>query len=160
MPAAARAQTLIYEDRLRQLTAPGSGPWFFMVQNMAKIDARAKYYLEGVMVGKQTGNLLTSQAPPTVAQLPNGNLMGVLENHARYSFFVHDGTQPHIIRPRLKAWLYFEPSAANAAAGTGGGRTGTGQFVFAKEVHHPGTEPRPFLRRAVEDVSAGRWLVF
>lgn len=45
----------------------------------------------------------------------------------------HDGTKPHIIRPRRKRALKFQA----------GGRT-----VFAKKVNHPGTRANPFLIRA------------
>lgn len=149
------ATTQIYRDRLVLLSQPGGQVWLYMVKTMAEVDTRAKHYLSGVMVGVDTGNLRSNQGPPTVLQV-GGNVLGVLENTAAYSFWVHEGTKPHEIRPLHKKWLYFEPSAANYAAGSGGGRTGTGQFVFAKAVQHPGTEPRPFLRRALEDVLAGR----
>lgn len=149
------AQTQIYRERLHLLTQPGGQVWLYMVKTMAQVDARAKWYLSGVMVGVQSNNLRSSQGPPTVVQLGNGSLLGVLENRAAYAFFVHEGTKPHDIQPRDKKWLHFEPSVAVITAGTGGGRAGTGTFVFAKTVHHPGTKPRPFLRRALEDVRLG-----
>lgn len=148
------ATTQIYRDRLVLVSQPGGALWLHMVKIMAEIDSRAKYYLEGVMVHKQSGNLLSSQGPPTVLQV-GGNILGVLENHASYSLPVHEGSVPHEIRPKTKPWLHFQVSTLNYAAGTGGGRTGTGQFVMTKLVHHPGTEPRPFLRQAMDEVLAG-----
>jgi hypothetical protein len=56
-----------------------------------------------------------------------------------YADMVHDGTRPHIIRPRRAKALRF--------------RVG-GQVVFAKVVRHPGTRARPFLDRALREVSA------
>jgi hypothetical protein len=56
-----------------------------------------------------------------------------------YADMVHDGTRPHIIRPRRAKALRF--------------RAG-GRVVFAKVVRHPGTRARPFLDRALREVSA------
>lgn len=55
---------------------------------------------------------------------------------ANYAKFVHDGTEPHLIRPRRAKALAFEA----------GGRT-----VFAAWAMHPGTKPRPFLQDAVDE---------
>lgn len=61
--------------------------------------------------------------------------------------FVHDGTRPHIIRPRRAKALAFganytaktRPNAIRA--GSGGSSGGT---VFSKGVPHPGITPRNF----------------
>lgn len=55
-----------------------------------------------------------------------------------YARYVHDGTQPHVIRPRNGRALRIP--------------TGTG-FVFRGAVNHPGTDPRPFLTEAIEAVT-------
>jgi hypothetical protein len=52
---------------------------------------------------------------------------------AKYAAPVHEGSRPHLIRPRNAQALRFQI----------GGRT-----VFAKLVRHPGTKARPFLRNA------------
>lgn len=44
----------------------------------------------------------------------------------------HEGTRPHIIRPRNTAYLKFFSNRSN-------------DYVFAKVVHHPGTKPNRFL---------------
>ena len=62
-----------------------------------------------------------------------------------YAAFVNDGTRPHIIRPRTRQALKF--------------RIG-GRVVFAKVVHHPGTRPRPFLDKALQEVAAARGYSF
>jgi hypothetical protein len=56
----------------------------------------------------------------------------------RYAEWVHDGTRPHIIRAKNKKVLKF--------------RVG-GDVIYRKLVHHPGTEPRPFLARALATVA-------
>lgn len=59
--------------------------------------------------------------------------------HAPYSAAVHQGTRPHVIRPRRAEALRFEIG---------------GRVVFSKLVHHPGVRGRPFLRNAAERILA------
>jgi hypothetical protein len=73
---------------------------------------------------------------PILALGPFRDIGGVT-SHAPYSRFVHQGTRPHVIRPRNAAALRFPV----------GSRT-----VFAMSVNHPGTRPRPFLTNAVARV--------
>lgn len=56
---------------------------------------------------------------------------------ANYAAAVHDGTRPHVIRPKNVSALKFQI----------GGRT-----IFASSVNHPGTRPRPFLKNAAAQV--------
>jgi Bacteriophage HK97-gp10, putative tail-component len=58
-----------------------------------------------------------------------------------YASMVHDGTRPHIIRPKRAKALRF--------------RVG-GRIVYARMVRHPGTRARPFLDRALREVTASR----
>lgn len=58
-----------------------------------------------------------------------------------YAPLVHDGTRPHTIRPVRAQALRFIVD---------------GRVVYAKVVHHPGTRGKPFLDRAVREVTAGR----
>lgn len=55
---------------------------------------------------------------------------GTVFNAVSYALDVHNGTRPHVIRPRNAQALRFE---------------GSNGIVFAAVVHHPGTRPRPFL---------------
>ena len=64
-----------------------------------------------------------------------------IESNVEYAAFVNDGTRPHIIRPRTARVLRFEVG---------------GRVVYARVVHHPGTRARPFLDRALREVTAGR----
>lgn len=77
--------------------------------------------------------------------------------------FLEEGTKPHIITPRAAKALRFAASGVSTTlAGrvrTGEvARIGSGAFVFAKSVHHPGTKPYPFLRpgaqKAVKEYGA------
>lgn len=151
MPITAAGTAQLHRERLAALNVPGGSVHTHMLKTMVRIDARAKYYLNGVMVRKRTGNLISSQAAPTVISTGHG-VMGVLQNNARYAAAVHEGSVPHEIRAVRKKTLRFSPSVLNHAAGTGGGRTATGTFVFPKAVRHPGTKPRPFLRDAMTEV--------
>jgi hypothetical protein len=54
-----------------------------------------------------------------------------------YAEAVHNGTRPHIIRPRNAQALRFRIN---------------GRIVYAKVVMHPGTRGKPFLDRAVREV--------
>lgn len=55
-----------------------------------------------------------------------------------YARFVHEGTRPHVIRPRLARALSFDWPRA-------GGR------VFFAQVNHPGTRASRFLAEAVDE---------
>ena len=70
---------------------------------------------------------------------------GVVEYPVNYAAAVHDGTRPHVIRARKRQALKFKM----------GGRT-----VIVKSVRHPGTQGRPFLRLAAEEVAAAEGLRF
>lgn len=68
-------------------------------------------------------------------------LRWTIGSDVEYADMVHDGTRPHIIRPKNAKALRFRV----------GGRT-----VFAKVVRHPGTRARPFLDRAIAAVARRR----
>ena len=60
-----------------------------------------------------------------------------------YGPFVREGTAPHVIRPkRPDGVLRFIPA-------------GSGTVVFTREVHHPGTKPNPYHRRALTAANNG-----
>jgi len=65
----------------------------------------------------------------------------VVGSNVDYAEYVHDGTRPHVIRPRNARALRFVVG---------------GQVVYARVVHHPGTRAKPFLDRALREVTAGR----
>ena len=56
---------------------------------------------------------------------------GIVISMDETAIWIEFGTAPHIIRPKDKKALKFKVG---------------GKDVFAKEVHHPGTRPQPFIR--------------
>jgi hypothetical protein len=68
---------------------------------------------------------------------------GRVEVGASYATMVHDGTRPHIIRPRTKKVLRFYWKRK-------------GKIVYSRQVRHPGTRPRPWLYRALLETAGPR----
>lgn len=64
---------------------------------------------------------------------------GIVEYPVAYAAAVHDGSSPHVIRARRKKALRFKYA---------------GRTVIVKSVRHPGSDGRPFLRQAAEEVAA------
>ena len=81
-----------------------------------------------------TGHLGKSIAEDAQTWPSPMHVKGGVTAHAKYARYVHDGTRPHIIRPKNPGGvLRF---------------TMNGHVVFARSVNHPGTRARPFLRNA------------
>lgn len=137
MPTSGYATVTVAREQLMLIGSPGGSVYRHMVLLLMRADAIAKRKLNGEMVGKRTGNLLSSQATPTVVR-HGGFLVGTLENKANYAYYVHAGTRPHDIRPTHKSFLRFTPAGASGP-------------VFTKLVHHPGTKGRPWLTEAVHE---------
>ena len=57
-----------------------------------------------------------------------------IESSHPATMYVHNGTRPHVIRPRYRKVLKFSVK---------------GRTVFARVVMHPGTKPNPFLTKAL-----------
>ncbi|MCV7424338.1 hypothetical protein H7K45_27705 [Mycobacterium yunnanensis] len=81
----------------------------------------------------RTGNLGRRVKEGDIRTVGPRTVSGSVGDDARYAAAVHEGSRPHIIRPRSAKALRFNI----------GGRT-----VFATRVNHPGTRARPFLRNA------------
>lgn len=77
-------------------------------------------------LGRNIGEGPTEFTSPLVAT-------GSVHARTEYAAAVHEGSRPHVIRPRRAKALRFDV----------GGRT-----VYARLVRHPGTRARPFLRNA------------
>lgn len=91
-----------------------------------------------VYAPNDTGELDRSirEDAPTVLPL---RVSGGVTAHARHAIYVHEGTRPHVIHADGDGPMVF--------------RVG-GQKVFADTVHSPGQRANPFLRRAMQTVSA------
>lgn len=55
-----------------------------------------------------------------------------------YALAHHEGTRPHVILPRTERLLRFKVG---------------GKVVYARRVDHPGTQPNPYLARALREAS-------
>lgn len=71
--------------------------------------------------------------------------------------YVDQGTRPHLITPKNGPFLSFHTgyspkTLAKPARTVGGGGTSSGPRVFAKVVHHPGSEAREFSKTIAEDI--------
>ena len=103
------------------------------------LDARSRRVLAAArtLVGVRTGTLLTSirREEGVDARGRYIDVVAGVPGLTDYLGFHHDGTGPHIIRPRRRRALRF-------IAG--------GRVVFATRVRHPGTQGTFFLTRALD----------
>jgi hypothetical protein len=65
-----------------------------------------------------------------------------------YARAVHEGSRPHEIRPRRRKVLRWARGGSPRRL-TGSPRTGNGEFLYARVVHHPGNKPNRFLVRGI-----------
>lgn len=93
------------------------------------------YYLAKADVPKRTGHLAQSidvnysrgRVDPSVT----------IAAKARYAYYVHEGTLPHVIRAKTGRSLRFVYN---------------GRVVYARKVNHPGAMPDRFLSRHLRQV--------
>lgn len=120
-----------YPELDRQAQAFGQRRMLSLQRRIAN-QARADVPVRTGNLGRSINEgLVKAEGPRTVG--------GSVSATASYAAPVHEGSRPHLIRPRNAKALRFEI----------GGRT-----VFAKLVRHPGTRARPFLRNAGMRVAA------
>jgi hypothetical protein len=140
------ALKIVYDGAaLHELLSSPTGPMgVFLIERGEMVKTFAKTNI-GEMTDRHTGCLQDTVVKRFAA---DGPLLSVIiqsdtspcsPDHKSYSLFVHEGTRPHIINARPGGVLAFQSH---------------GQTVFATSVNHPGTAPRPFLRRALEQVAA------
>lgn len=94
-----------------------------------------------VLAPVRTGRLRAAIGPARYSRTWTLRPQVTIDVNVDYAGFVNDGTRPHIIRPKNKRALRFVVD---------------GRVVFATVVHHPGTRAKPFMDRAVAEVTAGR----
>jgi len=82
----------------------------------------------------RTGELKGSIRPQEVRRTGPWRLETGVAAVAAHAVYVHEGTRPHVIRPRNARALRFEAG---------------GRIVFAKRANHPGQRAQPFLAEAV-----------
>jgi hypothetical protein len=112
-------------------------------------------------------NLAVLYAPVKTGHLRNSitdavhtegdRVIGTVGSSVQYAEWVHEGTAPHIIRPKTPARWVVKNGRRVRVGGVlawGGKSAGSAPTHFASFVRHPGTKARPFLRRALTDVMA------
>jgi hypothetical protein len=87
---------------------------------------------------RSIGVISISENEPVVGHT-NLNRIVITHNyeHIIYPVFVHEGTAPHIIEPKIKKSLGW------------GGTKGNREY-FAKRVKHPGTKAQPYFDEAIK----------
>lgn len=101
----------------------------------------------------RTGNLLTSfrfrSTRDEARWYPTAN----------YAHFVEFGTRPHTIRPRNARVLSWEGGGqrgyVTAASGRRYYKSSPGTRSFAMVVNHPGSKPKPYMKKIVEKSTQG-----
>ena len=120
------ASVSIDQSRLQRLLSAVGGPGDRLLRRKAeRVAALARQYSashgsipDGIVVGPAQGKSIK-----------------VISTHPA-TIWVHNGTRPHLIRPRRARALRFVVD---------------GQVVFAKVVRHPGWRGDPFLTKALRD---------
>ena len=101
---------------------------------------RFKWYLANKITTElaRTCPVDTGELKLSIDFVITGNKIQIMM--AKHGWYVEYGTAPHIIRPKNAKALHWK----GTGTGPRGGKVTTD--VFAKEVHHPGTSPQPFIR--------------
>ncbi|WNM68779.1 hypothetical protein SEA_SOOS_49 [Gordonia phage Soos] len=120
----------VNQGQIRQIVVGPSGVGTLAVQRLVRATANAAKIKAPV----RTGVLRNSITYPTTPRTTGMKVESEVVATAPYAAFVHDGTRPHVIKPRNASVLRFP---------AGGG------IVYAAHVNHPGTRARPFLRNAL-----------
>lgn len=125
----------------RALAGPGGGLMKAMMAVGFKVEARAKMYTSGVMVGVVTGRL--SGGITTVPAVINGTPAVLVGTNTSYAIYVHEGTKAHWPpRDPIAKWLAFKGGNPRDA------------YRVQRAIARRGTAPRPFLSTALRDVLA------
>lgn len=127
---AARIRVRLAEDQLQRVARTSAGRVTARVTRQVFNRAR-------VLSPWDTGNLRASHTVD-LRVLRNKRVRGRVTTRANYAAAVHEGTPPHVIRPKRRKALKF---------------TYRGRVVIVKKVNHPGTRGRPWLRTALLEVA-------
>lgn len=76
-------------------------------------------------------------------------MWSLIANPMPYGASVDLGSRAHVIAPRNKKALAFIPGAGPGTH-TWAERTGSGEAIIRKRVHHPGTKARHFVQKTVD----------
>lgn len=138
----ARARVVVTEATLQaQLTGPRGLATAHVRRITRQIENRARLYAP-----VNTGNLRNSITSAVVSR--GLTVSGTVGATVPYAVYVHEGTRPHQIVPKRPGY------PLTWKTGPGSGENRPGPRLYAMRTFHPGTKPRPFLRRAMDDVLA------
>lgn len=119
---------------MRSFLAGPQGPAYTAVRRMQdKTGALADR-----LVPTDTGTLKGAQVKTPII-VKGKSVVGGVEYESPYGMFVHEGTRPHVIRPKRGNVLAFTPRGSST--------------VFAREVNHPGTKGQPWLRTSLSEAA-------
>lgn len=80
---------------------------------------------------------------------PNGGVSITVDTDDEIYTFVHEGTKPHVIKPKAGKRLRFQGTyTAKTVPGVIQSKQGgaSGEFVYSAGVNHPGTKARNFTK--------------
>ena len=135
--AAVRARLVIDQSQMRAvLTGPESAAFRLVDRAVRQTLAQAK-----INTPVDTGQLRNSHKAQPV-RIQGSKITATIEASGsaqqEYALAVHEGSRPHVIRPRRKKVLSWK---------------GPEGRVFASEVHHPGAKARPWLLSSTRQVA-------
>lgn len=134
-PLLRRYQVLMYRSFLLNFKSEGR-PRKWAALSKLTIAGRRK---QSSRILQDTGRLRLSataeRAPGNVTKFRRDQL--IMGSSLKQAAWLQEGTQPYTIRPKRKKALRF--------------KIAPNQWQFAKVVHHPGLEPRPFIMIQQED---------
>lgn len=126
----ARVRIKLSRDELQAVAAQSAGKLVLSATRRTLNRAR-------VLSPWDTGNLRASHTM-LIRSLKRKRAVGRVSTRVKYALAVHDGTKPHVIRPKRRKALKFKYR---------------GRTVIVRKVNHPGTEARPWLRQAMREVA-------
>jgi hypothetical protein len=128
-----KARVDVFQHELHQLLKGPTGPVVSFIRGITR-RVRTRAVLKCPV---DTGRLRSAHREEVGVRL--GQVYGFVVNDVEYAEYVHDGTGPHIIRPRRPGGvLRFDNGA---------------EVVFTTFANHPGTTAQPWLRHAMEEVA-------
>jgi hypothetical protein len=130
MPVVIQARVDLFDPQMRALLTGPVGPVVTFVRGVAR-RVRTRAVLTCPV---DTGRLRSAHTEQVGVR--HGTVYGLVTNDVEYAEQVHEGTGPHIIRPRRPGGVL------RFAVG--------GEVVFTTVARHPGTRAQPWLREAME----------
>lgn len=127
---------------IQRMTTGESGPVIRELMRRAELlvqAAKRQVRVGHVAAGQGSSgvNLRDTITKRIVRNPTTGGIEIVVGSNHPIALIHHEGTRPHLIRPRPER-LARNPNAMLAFPGGGG-------VIFAREVHHPGTHPNRYL---------------